>query len=59
MPQGIMDVEDMSQDPYAIVVGSLMYAVVCIRLDIAHAVRVSVDICQTQGRNIGLLSRGS
>jgi len=32
--------EDMSRDPYASVVGSLMYAMVCTRLDIAHAVGV-------------------
>ncbi|KAA0047571.1 Retrovirus-related Pol polyprotein from transposon TNT 1-94 [Cucumis melo var. makuwa] len=32
--------EDMSKVPYASVVGSLMYAMVCTRLDIAHAVGV-------------------
>jgi hypothetical protein len=32
--------EDMSHVPYFIAVGSLMYAMVCTRLDIAHAVRV-------------------
>ena len=30
----------MSKVPYASAVGSLMYAMVCIKLDIAHAVRV-------------------
>ena len=30
--------EDMSHVPYASVVGCLMYAMVCTRLDIAHAV---------------------
>ena len=30
--------EDMSHVPYASAVGSLMYAMVCFRLDIAHAV---------------------
>jgi hypothetical protein len=30
--------EDMSHVPYAIVVGSLMYAMVCTRPDIAHTV---------------------
>jgi hypothetical protein len=30
----------MSHVPYASVVGSLMYAMVCTRLDIAHAVGV-------------------
>jgi hypothetical protein len=32
--------EDMSHVPYASVVGSLMYAMVCTRLNIAHAVGV-------------------
>ena len=32
--------EDMSRVPYARVVGSLMYAIVCTRPDIAHAVGV-------------------
>ena len=32
--------EDMSHVPYASVVGSLMYAMVCTRLDIAHEVGV-------------------
>ena len=32
--------EDMSPVPYAIVVDSLMYAMVCIRPDITHAVGV-------------------
>jgi hypothetical protein len=32
--------EDMSHVPYASVVGSLMYAMVCTRLDITHAVGV-------------------
>jgi hypothetical protein len=32
--------EDMSHVPYASVVGSLMYAMVCTRPDIAHAVGV-------------------
>ena len=30
----------MSKVPYASAIGSLMYAVVCTRLDIAHAVKV-------------------
>ena len=32
--------KDMSHVPYAIAVGSLMYAMVCTRTDIAHAVGV-------------------
>jgi hypothetical protein len=31
--------EDMSHVPYASVVGSLMYAMVCTRLEIVHAMR--------------------
>ena len=34
------DMEDMSKVPYAFVVDSLMYAMVCTRPNIAHAVRV-------------------
>ena len=34
------DQEDMSRVPYASAVGSLMYAMVCTRLDIAHEVGV-------------------
>jgi hypothetical protein len=34
--------EDMSRVPYASAVGSLMYAMVCTRLDIAHAVGVLI-----------------
>ena len=34
------EVEDMSCVPYASVVGSLMYAMVCTRPDIAHAVGI-------------------
>ena len=32
--------DHMSKVPYASAIGSLMYAMVCTRLDIAHAVRV-------------------
>jgi hypothetical protein len=33
-------IEDLAFVPYASVVGSIMYAMVCTRLDIAHAVGV-------------------
>ena len=46
--------EDMSRVPYASVVGSLMYAIVCTRLDIAHAVG-GAGIFQNQERSIGQL----
>ena len=34
------EIDHMSKVPYASVIGSLMYVMVCIRLDIAHAVGV-------------------
>eukprot|EP00253_Pinus_taeda_P029457 PITA_29457 len=39
-PKAQEEEEDMSHVPYASAVGSLMYAMVCIRPDIAHAVGV-------------------
>ena len=39
-PTSEKDKEDMKKVPYALFVGSLMYAMVCTRLDIAHAVGV-------------------
>ena len=39
-PKTQEEVEDMSHVPYASAVGSLMYAMVCTRPDIAHAVGV-------------------
>jgi len=39
-PKTHVDVEDMSQDPYVNAVGSLLYAMVCTRLDNAHAMGV-------------------
>ena len=39
-PKTQEDMDYMSKVPYASVVGSLMYAMVCTRLDIAHAVGV-------------------
>ena len=39
-PKTLEEEEDMSQFPYASAVGSLMYAMVCTRPDIAHAVGV-------------------
>lgn len=38
--------EEMSKVPYAYVVGSLMYVMVCTIPDIGHAVEVSVDFFQ-------------
>jgi hypothetical protein len=39
-PKTIEETEDMSKVPYASAVGCLMYAMVCIRPDLAHAVSV-------------------
>ena len=39
-PKSPSEMEDMSRVPYASAVGSLMYAMVCTRPDIAQAVRV-------------------
>jgi hypothetical protein len=38
VPRHIEEEEDMSHVPYASVVGSLMYAMVCTRPDIAHSI---------------------
>jgi hypothetical protein len=42
--------EDMSHVPYVSIVGSLMYAMVCTRLDIAHAVGVLSRYMSKQGK---------
>eukprot|EP00253_Pinus_taeda_P009582 PITA_09582 len=42
--------EDMSRVPYSSVVGSLMYAMVCTRLDITHAVGVLGRFMSKQGK---------
>lgn len=41
--------DKMSKIPYALVVGSLMYAMVCTRLDIAH----TVGVVSRYMRNLG------
>ena len=48
-PQTQGEEEDMSCVPYASVVGSLMYAMVCTRPDIAHAVGVFSMYMSKQG----------
>jgi len=45
--------EGMSCVPYASVVGSLMYAMVCTRPDIAHAVGVLSRFMSKPGRSTG------
>lgn len=44
--------EEMSKVPYAYVVGSLMYVMVCTIPDIGHAVGVSVDFFQILEQNM-------
>ena len=39
-PSNKKEIEEMNKFPYASTVGSLMYAMVCTKLDIAHSVRV-------------------
>ena len=39
-PKNLEEMDYMSKVPYVPVVGSLMYAMICTRLDIAHAVGV-------------------
>jgi hypothetical protein len=39
-PKTVEEIEDMSKVPYASAVGCLMYAMVCTKLDLAHAVSV-------------------
>ncbi|CAL1383494.1 unnamed protein product [Linum trigynum] len=45
--------EAMKNVPYASIVGSLMYAMVCTRPDIAHAVGLLVGFFPIRGKNIG------
>ena len=42
--------EDMSRVPYASAVGSLMYAMVCTRLEISHAVGVLSRFMSNTGK---------
>ena len=44
------DFEDMSKVPYASVIGNLMYAMVCTRLDIAQAVGVLSKFMSNPGK---------
>ena len=44
------EMEDMSRVPYASAIGSLMYAMVCTRPDIAHAVGVVSHFLSNPGR---------
>ena len=49
-PRIVEETKDMSKVPYASVVGCLMYAMVCTRLDLAHAVNVVSKYMENSGR---------
>ena len=49
-PKTQVEEEDMSRVPYASAVGSLMYAMVCTRPDIAHAVGVLSRFMSNPGK---------
>ena len=46
----VEEIEDMSKVPYASAVGCLMYAMLCTRLDLAHAVSVVSKYMANSGR---------
>lgn len=50
-PSSDWDVERMSKVPYTNVVGSLMYLMVCTRLDIAYAVSIVSRYLANPGKN--------
>ena len=49
-PQTHKEMEYMSKVPYASAIGSLMYAMVCRRPDIAHAVGVVSSYMKNPGK---------
>jgi hypothetical protein len=49
-PKKYEEEEDMSRVPYAIAVGSLMYEMVCTRLNIAHAMGVLIMYMSKLGK---------
>jgi len=49
-PKTREEMVDMSEVPYALVVGILMYAMVCTRPDIAHAVGVVSRYMKNPGK---------
>lgn len=52
------EIQAMSKVPYASAVGCLMYAIVCTRLDLAHAVTQSTSTWPIQTESIGRQSNG-
>ena len=57
-PKTQKEENNMSKVPYALVVGSLMYAMVCTRPDIAHVVGVISRYTSHPESNSGMLSNG-
>jgi hypothetical protein len=49
-PKTVEEIEDMSKVPYATIVGCLMYAMVCFRPNLAHAVGVVSNYMENIGR---------
>jgi hypothetical protein len=49
-PKTVEETEGMSKVPYASVVGCLMYAMICTRPDLAHAVSVVSKYMVNSGR---------
>ncbi len=52
-PKSDAEKEYMAKVPYASAIGSLMYAMVCTRPDIAHAVGVVSRFASNPGNSIG------
>ena len=51
-PQSLEEKDEMSQIPYASVVGSVMYVMVCTRPDLAYTVSTVRGSCQIQESKI-------
>ena len=56
-PKTPEEIRQMNTIPYASAIGSLMYAIICTRPDIAYVVNIQVDTNLTQDQNTGQLSR--
>jgi hypothetical protein len=56
-PKNQLESDEMKDIPYASAVGSLMYAQVCTRPDLAFATECLEDIRKIPGKSIGLVSR--
>ena len=58
-PKSDADKAEMTKVPYLSAVGSLMYAMICTRLDIAYAMGESMGTWQILARSIGKNSKES